>query len=99
MSEKIALDAKVLLGTAPYERTPSVASAAAEFEGHLLGAMLRMGTLKLGESHPLDGGSAGRMYRELLYEEIGRIAGERGALGISQLLETPSGARETAEET
>ncbi len=69
------------------EATPPTArSAAVEFEAYLLGSMLRQSTRPLWGDTPLDGGSAGRTYRELFYDQVARIAAERNAFGLARLL-------------
>jgi len=65
---------------------PDLPTAAREFEGYLVGAMLRIGTRPLSEESPLDGGSGGRMYRELFYEEVARLASRGSGFGIADLL-------------
>ncbi len=68
-------------------RPLSLEKAASEFEALLLGTLLKSGTQPIGGRSLLDGGSAGRMYRELLYQELARQATRDGAFGIGQLLE------------
>lgn len=68
-------------------RAPELAEAAREFEGFLVGALLRVGTRPVAGPTPLDGGSAGRMYREMLYQETARLAAARGDFGVASLLE------------
>jgi Rod binding domain-containing protein len=65
---------------------PGPEAAINEFEAYLIGEMLRRATKSESESTPLDGGHAGRMYRELFYEEIGRIAARNGGLGLGDSL-------------
>jgi Rod binding domain-containing protein len=65
---------------------PGPEAAVNEFEAYLIGEMLRRATKSESESTPLDGGPAGRMYRELFYEEIGRIAARNGGLGLGDSL-------------
>jgi len=73
---------------------PDLQTAAREFEGYLVGVMLRIGTHPLSEESPLDGGSGGRMYRELFYEEVARLASRGPGFGIADLL--ADGASHTA---
>jgi hypothetical protein len=40
----------------------------------------------------VDGGSAGRMARELHVAELARIAAERGSLGVEKWLDAPGGS-------
>jgi Rod binding domain-containing protein len=68
---------------------PDLASAAREFESYLVGAMLRQGTRPLFGETPLDGGSAGRMYREQLLDEVARVATFGNGFGVGDLLEGP----------
>lgn len=81
------------IGAAPQAGPGSAASAgsrkAAEaFEGYLLGAILRQATRPLsGRPALLDGGSAGRTFREMFLDEIARVAAARGDLGVARLLE------------
>lgn len=62
------------------------AAALRSFEAYFLGEMLRIATPK-GESGLLDGGQAGRMYREHFLQELARIVAEHGGLGIAASLE------------
>lgn len=66
---------------------PSLAEAAKRFEAYLVGEMLRMAHDSPLASGLLDGGSAGRMYRELQLQEIARLATEHGGFGIAEQLE------------
>ena len=62
------------------------ATALRTFEAYFLGEMLRIAAPK-GESSLLDGGQAGRMYREHFHQELARIVAEHGGVGIADSLE------------
>lgn len=62
------------------------ATALRTFEAYFLGEMLRIATPK-SESGLLDGGQAGRMYREHFHQELARIVAENGGIGIADSLE------------
>jgi len=66
-----------------------IETAAREFEGYLVGAMLRIGSRPLGGETLLDGGVGGRMYQELFYEEIARLSARGPGFGIADLLAGP----------
>ncbi len=57
--------------------------AVREFDAYFLSQLLKSSNAG-SEEHMLDGGSAGRMYRDYFYEEVGRVLAEHGAVGISQ---------------
>ncbi|MFQ5416757.1 MAG: rod-binding protein [Myxococcota bacterium] len=80
------------------DAVPDLAQAAREFEGYLVGAMMRVGTRPLSGESLLDGGSAGRMYREQLYEEVARLAARGEGFGIARLLEGAARVTESAGE-
>ena len=73
--------------------------AAGRFEALLLGTLLRAGTRPIGGKALLDGGSAGRMYREMLFEELARKATLQGGFGLKQLIERSAGSDAASEET
>ncbi len=75
-----------LRGPAPPGPGVAPREAGAEFESFLLGRILRQATQPIGGETLLDGGSAGRMYRELLYEEMSRVAAEQRSLGIAEMV-------------
>ncbi|MEZ4330193.1 MAG: rod-binding protein [Myxococcota bacterium] len=62
------------------------ATALRTFEAYFLGEMLRIAAPK-SESSLLDGGQAGRMYREHFHQELARIVAEHGGVGIADSLE------------
>ena len=65
-----------------------LARAAADFEALVLHQLLKQSSRPLlaGDT-PLTGGSAGRMYRDLWFQELAKAGGARGALGFGRLLE------------
>jgi len=79
-------------------RDADLATAASAFEGYLVGAMLRIGTRPVGGESPLDGGAGGRMYRELFFEEIARLAAQGPGFGIGALLGADAGPNGTGLE-
>ncbi len=68
-------------------KLPSARSALGEFESYLISQMLREGAKPVTEEHPLDGGRAGRMYRELFFEEIGKLAARQSGFGLTDSLQ------------
>jgi Rod binding domain-containing protein len=62
------------------------ARVAREFEALLLAEMLRAGGRPIGGRSLLDGGSAGRMYRDLFLQEVAQRAAARGGVGIADAL-------------
>ncbi len=88
MSDPIPALGPGLLDDPMRVRGLELADAAREFEGLLLGMLLRSATQPLAGESLLDGGSAGRMYRELFFEEIARLAARRDELGFGGMLET-----------
>lgn len=79
------------LGKGPLPRDTDIATAAREFEGLLLGNLQQSSAKPLFGEHPLDGGSAGRMYREMWLQELSRLTTVGGGLGLARML----GADET----
>lgn len=78
-----------------------------EFEALVVGEMLRIASRPIGGSHPLDGGSAGRMAREQLNAELARVVSQGRGLGLARQLESqmrgetavqPSGRSDEAVE-
>ena len=65
----------------------AVRDAARQFEAFLVGQLLRTGSKPIAGETPLDGGSAGRMYRELFLEEVARLAASRGDFGLAEEIE------------
>ena len=79
-----ALQALVALSKS---ETPSIREVAQEFEALLVGELTRQAGNPLPGTQPLDGGSAGRMYREQFFQEVSRLAAERGGFGIAEAIE------------
>ncbi len=61
-------------------------TALAAFDAYFLGEMLKQSAPR-NPTGLLDGGQAGRMYQDHLYEELGRIMAESGEFGIAKSLE------------
>lgn len=78
---------RALAGGAGAESGPSLREAARAFESLLVQQMLRQADRPLAGERWLDGGPAGRMYRELFFEEIAKLAARRGRFGVATLLE------------
>ncbi len=70
-----------------------------EFDAYFLAQILK-GAQPEGEESLLDGGSAGRMYRDYFYEEVARVLSEKGDFGVTKQLEdsVPASASEEPEE-
>jgi Rod binding domain-containing protein len=79
---------------------------AREFEGLLLAELMKTASKPLGVSEILDGGSAGKIYREMFLDEVARMSAARGGLGLAKAIaeqlqsatpdaEEPSGREET----
>ncbi len=75
------------------DRSAALQEASRAFEGYLLGAMLRFGARPLDPDDPLTGGPAQRMYRELFFDEIAKLAAARGGFGVAQLVSRVAGAQ------
>ena len=71
--------------------TPPPARVAREFEALLLSQLARQLSQPLPGTRPLDGGSAGRMYREQFFQQVTRLAAERGGFGLAEALERQLG--------
>ncbi len=98
MSEFDAI-AAVRLTEAPARRSPPTLEAAvAEFEAYYIGELLRMANRSSQSTGLLDGGPAGRTYRELFFEEIGRLAARHGGLGLAESFESGEAGRAVQEE-
>lgn len=84
-----ALDAFGPLALAPRAKTgdEDLAEAARAFEGLLLGTIQRTAARPIGGEHLLDGGSAGRMAREMWLQELASLAVRNGGLGLAELFE------------
>jgi Rod binding domain-containing protein len=65
---------------------PGPKAAIEDFEAYLIGEMLRRATKSEMGNSLLSGGEAGRMYQELFYEEIGRVAARSGGFGLGDAL-------------
>lgn len=92
-----ALSALGLERAAAAPREASLPEAVREFEAYFVGEMLRSATrTPLGEGG-LDGGPQARMYRELFYQEIARLATAQGGLGLGALI-APQAPGEAAAE-
>ncbi len=79
-----------LLALAASEK-PEPAAVAREFEALLVGELTRQAAKPLPGTRPLDGGSAGRLYREQFFQEVARLAAARGGLGIAAAIERQIG--------
>ena len=86
-----ALDAFGPLALAPRAKPgdEDLTEAARAFEGLLLGTIQRTAARPLGGEHLLDGGSAGRMAREMWLQELASLAVRNGGLGLAELFEAP----------
>ena len=56
-----------------------------EFDSYFLAQILK-GAQASSEEHLLDGGSAGRMYRDQFYQEVARVMAKQGGFGITEQL-------------
>ena len=74
-----------------------VLKAAREFEGLLLGTIQRTAARPIGGEHLLDGGSAGRMAREMWLQELASLAVRNGGLGLADLFETSASSPQEPE--
>ena len=72
---------------------PGLKQAVSEFEAYFVGEMLRRAGKSSLNTGLLDGGKGGRMFREMFYEEIGRIAARRGGLGLADAVERQEAQR------
>ncbi|MDP6980484.1 MAG: rod-binding protein [Myxococcota bacterium] len=79
------VDGALLLRNANLARTPDAEKATREFDAYFLSQFLKSAGGAT-EEHLLDGGSAGRMYRDQFMDEIARVLAEHGGVGISQQL-------------
>ena len=73
-------------------------TALKSFEAYIVGEMLRRATPK-DPSGLFDGGQAGRMYQDHLYQEFARIIAEQGDLGLAKQMEGSLGPRGSSEAT
>lgn len=74
------------LGSHTPQREVGLAEAASAFEGLMVGSIQRAAAKPMGGEHPLDGGSAGRMYREMWLQELSALATRDGIFGLEKLL-------------
>ena len=91
------IDTNSLKAMAANPSAADPAAVAREFEALLVAEVWkRAAGQSLGASKLLSGGSSGRMYREMLVEEVVRRAVDDGGFGlgaeIAQRIETPEGA-------
>ena len=86
MIEALSSTSSLEPGATGGERAAELRASAQAFEGYLVGALLRFGTRPLDPDDPLVGGSAQRMYRELFFDEISKLAAARGGFGIAELV-------------
>lgn len=99
---KIALPTELSLGTRVGAHADE-GEALRSFEAYFVGELLRIAA----PSNPsglFDGGQAGRMYREHLYQEFARLISEHGGVGLAdslagQLAPADSKREAGAEET
>lgn len=61
-------------------------TALRSFDAYFMGEMLKQSAPQ-NPTGMLDGGQAGRMYQDHLYQELARIVAESGGLGIAEALE------------
>ncbi len=67
---------------------PDLKTAAREFEGYLLGEVLRLSEeSSLHEGGVFDGGSGGKMMRSMFHQEVARLLAEQGGFGIAETIE------------
>ncbi len=79
------VDGMLLLRSANLAKTPDAEKATREFDAYFLSQFLKSAGGSE-EEHMLDGGSAGRMYRDQFMDEIARVLAEHGGMGVSQQL-------------
>lgn len=72
-------------------------TALRSFEAYFLGELLRIATPK-DSTGMLDGGQAGRMYREHFFQEIARVIADHGGIGIAKGLEGQLSKAESIDE-
>lgn len=68
-------------------------TALKSFEAYIVGEMLQRAAPK-DTGGLFDGGQAGRMYRDHLYQEFARLIAEQGSFGLAQQLEGQLGVSE-----
>lgn len=69
----------------PDSRVTDGVKALREFDSYFLAQILK-GSQASSEEHLLDGGSAGRMYRDYFYQELARVLAEQGGFGLTEQL-------------
>ena len=74
--------AAALRGPAPQAQDPKTTKAVSEFDAYFLAQILKSAQPE-GEEHMLDGGSAGRMYREQFFDEMAKFVAQQGSFGMS----------------
>ncbi len=62
-------------------------TALQSFEAYVIGEMLRRAVPEPSSEGLFDGGQAGRMYRDHLYQEYARMIAESGDFGLAEQLE------------
>lgn len=62
---------------------PKTANAVREFDAYFLAQILKSAQAE-GEEHMLDGGSAGRMYRDQFFDEMARFVAKQGGFGVTE---------------
>ena len=85
---KISADMMTSLATqGGVEKPESSAQAFRDFEALLLGEVMKSAQRPLAGGHILDGGEAGKMYRELFADAVAQQISESGGIGIAARLE------------
>ncbi len=79
------VDSLLLMRNAGDAKKPDAVKATQDFDAYFLSQFLKSAGAS-SEEHMLDGGSAGRMYRDQFFDEIARVLAEHGGIGISQQL-------------
>ena len=85
---------RTLAGSLPSQEA-DLASAARDFESLLLHQALKSGTRPLSKGGLLDGGSAGKLFRDLFLEEVAKIATRERGLGLAAEIARATGEGET----
>lgn len=81
------------------ERPIDVGRVSQEFEALLLAELMKTALTPLGVSETLDGGSAGKIYREMFLDEVARMTAARGGLGLAkEIADQLQSAEPDAEE-
>ena len=94
-----ALDAfgPLALASRPAAAQTDISEAARAFEGLLLGSIQRTAARPIGGEHWLDGGSAGRMAREMWLQELATLAVRENGLGLERVFESRTAPQEAPE--